>query len=139
LASPPIHSPEITASDRATLVRLLDTLEQHDDVPGLIEVKNLLRTLIQQTPVLPKQTRLLPNFPNPFNPDTWIPYQLAEAADVTITIYDVRGHIARQFNLGHQTAGNYITQEKAVYWDGRDSSGEQVSSGLYFYTLKPVH
>ncbi|MBI1929844.1 T9SS type A sorting domain-containing protein [Candidatus Poribacteria bacterium] len=127
---------EITASDRAVLAKLLDTLEQNEDAAGLITVKNLLRTLLEKAPVLPKQTRLLPNFPNPFNPETWMPYQLAEATNVTVTIYDAFGRAIRQFDLGRQTAGNYTGREKAVYWDGRDNSGQEVSSGLYFYTLK---
>ena len=61
---------------------------------------------------------------------------LQRFADVAITIYDVRGHVVRQFDIGHQTAGNYISWEKAIYWNGRNRSGEQVSSGVYFYTLK---
>ncbi len=127
---------EITASDRAALAKLLDALEQNENAAGLITVKNLLRTLLEKSPVLPKQTRLLPNFPNPFNPETWMPYQLAESTNVTVTIYDAFGRAIRQFDLGRQSAGNYTGRERAVYWDGRDNSGQEVSSGLYFYTLK---
>ena len=81
------------------------------------------------------QTRLLPNYPNPFNPETWIPYQLSEPSDVSITIYNTKGHIIRKLELGHQEAGRYITQEQAAYWDGTNRFGEKVSSGLYYYTI----
>jgi flagellar hook assembly protein FlgD len=85
--------------------------------------------------LMPTKTRLLENYPNPFNPETWIPYQLAVDADVTITIYDVRGNAIRTLDLGHQPAGTYSGRSSAAYWDGRNDSGEAVASGLYFYTL----
>ena len=85
---------------------------------------------------LPEQTSLLPNYPNPFNPETWIPYQLAEPADVTVTIYDIQGHVVRHLDFGHQRAGGYQSKRHAAYWDGRNAQGEPVASGLYFYTLK---
>lgn len=84
----------------------------------------------------PKQTELLPNYPNPFNPETWIPYRLAEAADVTLTIYDTKGVLVRRFDLGHQAASYYTDRAKAVYWDGRNASGEPIASGNYFYQLE---
>ena len=80
-------------------------------------------------------TELLPNYPNPFNPETWIPYRLSEDADVTLTIYDASGDVVRQFNLGHQRAGSYETKADAVYWDGTNDSGAPVASGIYFYNL----
>ena len=83
----------------------------------------------------PNETILLANYPNPFNPETWIPYELAAASDVRITIYDVYGTIVRRLDLGHQPAGYYREKDRAVYWDGRNESGEAVASGLYFYTL----
>ena len=83
----------------------------------------------------PKETALLPNYPNPFNPETWIPYQLAEPADVTLIIYDIQGRIVRDLDLGHQRAGIYQSRARAAYWDGRNAHGEPVASGLYFYTL----
>ena len=79
---------------------------------------------------------LLPNFPNPFNPETWITYQLAEAADVRIRIYDVAGHLVRELDLGTKLAGSYLSRESAAYWDGRNDIGGAVSSGVYFYTLE---
>ena len=83
-----------------------------------------------------KRTALLQNFPNPFNPETWIPYTLADDADVNVRIYDVEGKLVRNLDIGYQRSGRYISREKAIYWDGRDQLGESVSSGVYFYTLK---
>ena len=82
-----------------------------------------------------KPTALLPNYPNPFNPETWIPYQLADAADVTVRIYAVNGILIRTLALGHQLAGAYQNRRLAAYWDGKNEIGEPVASGLYFYTL----
>ena len=83
----------------------------------------------------PDETLLLPNYPNPFNPETWIPYQLANASDVRILIYDVRGVIVRRLELGHQLAGFYTGSSRAAHWDGRNGLGERVASGVYFYHL----
>ena len=96
---------------------------------GIQVLEQLLQSLI------PKTTVLLPNYPNPFNPETWIPYQLATASDVQITIYDAHGTVVRQFNLGHQPAGSYQSRSRAVYWDGTNALAESVASGIYFYTL----
>ena len=84
---------------------------------------------------IPEETSLLPNYPNPFNPETWIPYQLAEPADVTLTIYDIQGRVVRDLNFGHQRAGMYHSRSRAAHWDGRNVVGEPVASGVYFYTL----
>ena len=83
----------------------------------------------------PEETVLLANYPNPFNPETWIPYHLANSSEVTITIYDMRGTVVRQLNLGHQHEGYYTSRSRAAYWDGRNTVGERIASGLYFYTL----
>ena len=83
----------------------------------------------------PKETMLLPNYPNPFNPETWIPYQLAASAEVTLTIYTVDGQRVRQLVIGHQPAGIYRSKQRAAYWDGKNEHGEPVASGVYFYTL----
>ena len=83
----------------------------------------------------PKETVLLPNYPNPFNPETWIPYQLAMASDVTMTIYDTQGRVVRALDLGHQPVGIYEARSRAAYWDGKNALGEFVASGVYFYTL----
>ena len=84
---------------------------------------------------IPSETELLANYPNPFNPETWIPYRLAADAFVTLTIYDGSGRVVRTLDVGHRIAAVYESRSKAAYWDGRNEVGEQVASGLYFYTL----
>jgi hypothetical protein len=84
----------------------------------------------------PSKFALLQNFPNPFNPETWIPYQLAKDASVMVRIYNLKGQPIRIVALGQQAAGTYLTKDKAIYWDGRDYIGEKVASGVYFYTLQ---
>ena len=84
---------------------------------------------------VPDETALYANYPNPFNPETWIPYQLATDADVTLRIYAVNGELIRTLALGAQAAGIYETRRRAAYWDGRNAFGESVASGLYFYSL----
>ena len=84
----------------------------------------------------PTETLLLPNYPNPFNPETWIPYHLANASDVQITIYDTRGTVVRQLDLGHQQEGYYTSRVRAAYWDSTNELGESVASGVYFYQLQ---
>ncbi len=83
----------------------------------------------------PTQNRLLQNYPNPFNPETWIPYQLSEDSPVSVSIYDTMGQLVRTLPLGFQSAGFYNSRERAAYWDGRNTLGERVASGIYFYQL----
>ena len=85
--------------------------------------------------VIPTETKLLPNYPNPFNPETWIPYRLAADADVSVTIYDLGGGVVRRLHVGLMVAAAYERRDKAVYWDGRNEFGERVASGIYFCTL----
>ena len=85
---------------------------------------------------LPTETLLLPNYPNPFNPETWIPYQLADPASVTVSIYAADGKLTRTLEVGHQTAGLYQDRNRAAYWDGKNESGEVAASGIYFYMLQ---
>ena len=82
-----------------------------------------------------RENALLANFPNPFNPETWIPYQLEKPTEVTITIYAIDGRLVRTLALGHQPAGIYRSRSRAAYWDGKNAFGEPVASGVYFYTL----
>ena len=110
---------------QAQQLDLTDAISQR----GIRFLEQLLAALI------PKETALLPNYPNPFNPETWIPYQLAKPADVTLTIYTVNGQVVRQLALGHQLPGTYQSKSRTAYWDGRNAVGESVASGLYFYTL----
>ena len=98
---------------------------------GIENLENLLVSLI-----IPQETALHANYPNPFNPETWIPYQLAAPAEVTLTIYDMNGGTVRRLEMGHQPAGLYQSRSRALYWDGRNQGGESVASGVYFYTLK---
>ena len=95
----------------------------------------VLEQLLDAVRPTPKETLLLSNYPNPFNPETWIPYHLATDAEVVLTIYNVRGVAVRKLTLGHQPAGVYESRGRAAYWDGRNAVGEPVASGLYFYTL----
>ena len=96
---------------------------------GFLVLEQLLAALT------PKETELLANYPNPFNPETWIPYRLAEDAFVTLTIYDRAGQVVRTLEVGHRIASAYESRSKAVYWDGRNDVGERVASGVYFYHL----
>ena len=96
---------------------------------GILFLEQLLASRV------PKETVLLANYPNPFNPETWIPYQLSKAADVTLTIYGIDGQVVRRLALGHQPAGVYQNRSRAAYWDGKNIFGEPVASGVYFYTL----
>ena len=96
---------------------------------GILVLESLLAMLT------PQKTALLLNYPNPFNPETWIPYQLSEPADVTVTIHAINGSLIRTLALGHQSAGIYQSKSRAAYWDGRNQLSEPVASGLYFYTL----
>jgi hypothetical protein len=86
--------------------------------------------------VHPEQTRLAQNFPNPFNPETWMPFQLSESSFASIQIYSASGHLVRTLDLGMKPAGFYMTRSTAAYWDGRNGAGEHVASGVYYYTLK---
>ena len=86
--------------------------------------------------MLPSKFLLLQNYPNPFNPETWLPYKLAHNAEVSVHIYTFNGELIQTIDVGHQPAGVYVEKNKAAYWDGRDSFGEKVASGVYYYTLQ---
>ena len=105
------------------------TITTEDVKQSLIQLPELVAYEI------PAETELLANYPNPFNPETWIPYRLAEDAFVTLTIYDGAGQVVRTLDVGHQVAAVYENRSKAVYWDGRNEFGEGVASGVYFYHL----
>ena len=101
------------------------------------DIRNAYLTLqLRVGDVQPKDTILAQNFPNPFNPETWIPYQLSHSTDVKIQIYDISGRLVRTLELGWKPTGSYMTQSSAAYWDGRNNVGERVASGTYFYTLQ---
>ena len=111
--------------DNADLLLVTENFDNND--AGAPVIANILT---------PEKTRLLANYPNPFNPETWIPYHLAHPSNVVLTIYDIRGAVIRRLELGHQGAGYYIKKHRAAYWDGRNSVGEPVASGVYFYQLQ---
>ena len=123
-----------TAPTRADVQNWLSQAQQHNLTDAISQ--RGLRFLEQLLVVLtPKETALLPNYPNPFNPETWIPYQLAKASDVKISIYAADGKLVRTLALGHQEVGIYESKSHAAYWDGRNAQGESVASGVYFFTL----
>lgn len=103
-----------------------------------VKTKFLLQDLIAlaSSQMAPIQTKLMQNYPNPFNPETWIPYQLSEAANVIVHIYDSIGRLVRALNIGQQPAGIYVSKERAAYWDGKNEMGETVASGVYYYSIK---
>ena len=127
------HNSEI-APTRADVTAWLNEAQQLNLVDpdfqrGIVVLENLLKSLT------PKKTALLPNYPNPFNPETWIPYQLAKPANVKIAIYASDGTVMRTLLLGYQHKGMYQSKSRAAYWDGKNAQGEPVASGIYFYTL----
>ena len=101
----------------------------------LLTEPDVLSAVWQDLSQVPEETSLLPNYPNPFNPETWIPYQLAIPAEVTVTIHAADGRLVQMLALGYQAAGMYQSKGRAAYWDGRNAQGEPVASGVYFYTL----
>ena len=135
-ASAPSASPSTSAalSSRATVERWLAAAYRLPRLDVRLQRGiDWLERLLAALP--PEETALLVNYPNPFNPETWIPYQLAKPAEVTLRIYAVNGALVRTVALGHQRAGVYRTRSRAAYWDGRNAQGERVASGVYFYTL----
>ena len=108
-----------------------DVADDFDALPFPVEPYGLSVTKFGQI----KRTALLQNFPNPSNPETWLPYRLAVDAPVTFRVYNIRGQLIRELDLGVQKAGRYLTRETAAYWDGKDGVGATVSSGVYFYAL----
>jgi len=106
------------------------TVTEQDIQLGRISLGNLVASAV------PIRSELLANFPNPFNPETWIPFKLQKSSDISITIYDVHGQVVRKLELGSIPAGTYQTKAKAAYWDGTNDIGERVASGVYFYQLK---
>ncbi len=132
--APAAHAPALENLTATEVARWLQAAQQANLTDpafqrGILVLEQLLAAL------MPKETMLLPNYPNPFNPETWIPYQLAEPAEVTLRIYAVDGSLVRVLSLGHKAVGIYQTRSRAAYWDGKNELGEPVASGVYFYTL----
>ena len=133
-AAAPLAAEPRTVWTAKTLTRWIVEAKRHhtnDEIfqRGTAVLEQLLVALTS------KETVLLPNYPNPFNPETWIPYQLAKSADVTVSIYSTNGQLVRRLDLGHQSVGIYESRSRAAYWDGRNALSEPVASGVYFYTL----
>ena len=127
-----IEPGSLQASDVRRWIR--DAKAANADPVGIAALERLLAALTRaEAP--PEKTVLLANYPNPFNPETWIPYQLSEAAEVTVTIHSPDGKLVRTLELGQMPAGAYSDKDRAAYWDGRNAQGEPVASGIYFYTL----
>ena len=124
--------------NRQHIIEPGDTLEIEVDSETIIHHQVSVGDITRAYTVVhvPRRFVLYQNYPNPFNPETWIPYQLAHDAEVQISIYDISGKMVRRLNLGHKPAGYYVDRGQAVYWDGKSETGEQVSSGLYFYQLR---
>ena len=133
LAQEDIETGSLQAADVQQWIR--DAKEANADPAGIAALERLLAALTHvEAP--PKETVLLANYPNPFNPETWIPYELSVAAAVTVTIHSSDGKLVRELELGQVPAGIYQSRSRAAYWDGRNAQGEPVASGVYFYTLQ---
>ncbi|MFB3040433.1 MAG: FlgD immunoglobulin-like domain containing protein [Candidatus Poribacteria bacterium] len=135
----PNGATELNVIDNLELYqRMLNALDRYGVVTkGTLALRSWLtqRIATLRRQHIPDQTKLLPNYPNPFNPETWIPYQLAEVATVQIEIYDLKGKQVRMLDVGQKPAGYYIERNKAAYWDGRNNLGEPLASGIYIYHL----
>ena len=134
-AAAPMRIETATPLDRAKLEAQLNILRAEND--GSLKYQQAIAFLQNLLSVSrPGKTKLLANYPNPFNPETWIPYQLAKSAEVTVFIHSTDGKLIRTLALGHLPAGVYHSRSRAAYWDGRNETGETVASGVYFYTLE---
>ena len=118
---------------RDTSGELIRTL--HHEIDATDIRRAFTELILTPNDLKPKQTALLANYPNPFNPETWIPYQLANDTYSEIRIYSQTGEMVRSLNLGFQQAGYYVGKSRAAHWDGRNGSGERLASGVYFYQL----
>ena len=134
-ASAPSAQPQVLEMFTAADVKLWLIHAQQLDLTDAASLRGILFLERLLAALIPKETILLPNYPNPFNPETWIPYRLAEDAFVTLTIYDGSGQVVRTLDVGYQIAAFYERRSKAIYWDGRNEFGEGVASGVYFYHL----
>ena len=128
-----IETGSLQAADVQRWIR--DAKAANADPAGIAALERLLTSLSRRDLPVPKETVLLANYPNPFNPETWIPYQLSETAEVTVTIHASDGKLVRTLELGQVPAGVYSEKDRAAYWDGQNEQGEPVASGVYFYTL----
>ena len=136
-AAPTLLASKLTFTTQQKL-SIQSAIVELENMPARSQAEELvLSLLIAILPErLPEQTQLLPNYPNPFNPETWIPFELSQDSEVSVTIYNVEGTPVRSLSMGYLQAGSYVRQSRAVYWDGKTDTGERVANGTYFYTLK---
>ena len=133
--APTVVGMKLSAAQIDIIEEQIDLLiATNDRSPAAMRVLVYLQQLL--VTARPEKTQLLANYPNPFNPETWIPYELATDTNVRLTIYNTQGVVIRSLQFGHQSAGYYVGRDRAAYWDGRNALGEQVASGLYFYQLE---
>ena len=133
--APTVVGMKLSAAQIDIIEEQIDLLiATNDRSPSAMRVLVYLQQLL--VTARPEKTQLLANYPNPFNPETWIPYELATDTNVRLTIYNTQGVVIRSLQFGHQSAGYYTGRDRAAYWDGRNALGEQVASGLYFYQLE---
>ena len=128
---------KLNSAEIQNIAFAIDYLKLNNSHSGAEEtILYVLESILTKT--LPKQSQLLPNYPNPFNPETWIPFRAAKDGNASVTIYDINGTIIRSLPIGYVLAGNYLGPDKAIYWNGKTDAGEYVSSGTYFYQIKLV-
>jgi internalin A len=136
LSKSQVETSNLTTENLAQWIQLAKKVDV--EVPNLqkgISILEQLLALLSGVETSHVTTALLANYPNPFNPETWIPYQLAKPTEVSISIHSVNGKLIRTLELGHLPAGIYHNKSQSAYWDGRNECGESVASGVYFYTL----
>merc|ERR1712072_1593118 len=122
---------EVALSNKELRVRpIVYHVTREDLQNGFIMLPDLLAYQV------PEYSGLGHNYPNPFNPETWIPYQIATNSQVELKIYSSSGQLVRTIDLGYQTAGHYVSRQRAIYWDGCNDVGEPIGSGIYFYVLR---
>ena len=126
---------ELTTEQKHHIASAIDQLGANSNRSNQEEmVLDVLQAILPEK--LPTQTQLLANYPNPFNPETWIPFELSQDSQVAISIYDLQGQLIRQLELGMVMAGRCVRADQAAYWDGKTEAGEMIASGTYFYQLQ---
>ena len=135
-AAPAASLPRSVMPDDKPIRRAIAALESFPDQSPIIRlITNLLRAYVTNVTPTVTETELFANYPNPFNPETWIPFQLSDGNQIVIRIYDQSGQLVRTLDLGYRRAGQYLTRSEAAFWNGRNETGERVTSGVYFYQL----
>jgi hypothetical protein len=128
------------------IVNILDFIKIESDLginpdinnDGVVDILDIVSMLngAKGAPALNLVNELGASFPNPTNPEAWIPFKLADGSDVVVRIYNTRGQLVRTLDLGYRLPGRYTTEATAAHWDGKDENGQRISSGVYFYNIK---